>query len=67
MISYLSSLRSVPYKYLSGHQQHNIDSLTSVAEECNDKEVVQSASHGPLGVVFHLRCDSSIGRPLDIA
>jgi hypothetical protein len=34
IISYLSSLRSVPYKQLPGRQQHDVHSLNLVAEEC---------------------------------
>jgi hypothetical protein len=41
----------VSYKYLSGRQQYNVDSLTLDAEECDD-EVVQSMSLGSARVVF---------------
>jgi hypothetical protein len=51
IISYLSSLRSVPYKHLSGHQQYNMNLLTLVAEVCDDKEMVQSVVRDPLGLV----------------
>jgi hypothetical protein len=51
----------VPYKHLPGRQQHDVDSG-------DEEEVVHRVSHGPLGGVFRLRCDSySIGWLSDIA
>jgi hypothetical protein len=58
IISYLSSLRSVPYKHLCECQQYDMDSLTLVAEVCNHEEVVQSVVHGPLCLVFRLWYDN---------
>jgi hypothetical protein len=37
--TYLSNLRSVPYKHHSGRQQYDLDSLTFVAEECEEEVV----------------------------
>jgi hypothetical protein len=68
IISNLSSLRSVPCKYLSGRQQGEVESLTSAGEECNEEETVQSVSHGPLSEVFRPRCDIyDVGRLSGIA
>jgi hypothetical protein len=68
IISYLSSLRSVPYKHLPGRQQYDVDSLNLVAEERDGEEVVQSVSPDPLGVGFRLQCESyGVGRLSGIA
>jgi hypothetical protein len=52
MASYLCSLRFVPWASVV------LRGSTLVVEDCDDKEVVQSMSHGPLGEVFRLQCDS---------
>jgi hypothetical protein len=44
------------YNQLSSSLQHNVDSLTLVADECN--KVVQSVVHAAHGVAFRLRCVS---------
>jgi hypothetical protein len=57
IISYLPSLRQAHLK------QHDVESLTLAAEQCDNEEVVQSVSHVPLGEVFRPRCDSyGVGR-----
>jgi hypothetical protein len=40
---YRASGRPVRYKHLSVRQQHDVDSLPSVAVECDDKQVVQGS------------------------
>jgi hypothetical protein len=68
IMPYLSSLRSVPYKHLSGRQQYDVGSLTWVAEECDYIEVVQSVFRGPLGEVSRPWCYSyGVGRLSGIA
>jgi hypothetical protein len=58
----LSGIASVPHKHLFDRQQHDVESLSLVADEC-DEEVAGSASHGPMDEVLRLGCDSKgVGR-----